>query len=94
MYALRISDEATNRGTLQLLAATHLPAWNPDQLRVTLPKSCLIETGIGRNIEDGRRCKGLIERLNDYTTTTCEKTENPCVGGSIPPLATIINSST
>ena len=57
MYALRVSDEATNRGTLQLLAATHLPAWNPDQLTLTLPKSCLVETGMGRNIEDGRPAK-------------------------------------
>jgi hypothetical protein len=68
------------------------PARIPDQFRLNLPKSCLIETGIERNIEDGQHCKGLIKRLNDYTTICCDKTENPSVGGSIPPLATKIKS--
>src|SRR5207248_1456921 len=52
-----------------------------DELRLGVLGVCLGETGT----RAGKRCKWLIVKPLEHPTTV----ENPRVGGSIPPLATI-----
>ena len=52
-----------------------------DELRLGVPGLCLGVPGDGA----GKRCKWLIYKPLDPR----ERAENPRVGGSIPPLATI-----
>ena len=59
-----------------------------DELRLSVPKISLDEAGIGENGGSGKLRKLLINEQNDQLQPTCYQTENPCVGGSIPPLAT------
>ena len=53
-----------------------------------MTKISLSEAGIGKNGGSGKLRKLLINEQNDQLQPTCYQTENPCVGGSIPPLAT------
>ena len=56
-----------------------------------MPKISLNEAGIGENGESGKLRKLLINLKTEQLYFTCYQTENPCVGGSIPPLATKFN---